>query len=145
MEINKANLDDLKPFINLFNDYRSFYRRPIDQNAEAFLAERIRNNESIILIAKDNNQFIGFVQLYPSFSSLTLGRTWILNDLYVAPAFRRKKVAWNLISKTIELARETNAVAVTLSTEISNTNAQELYKKFGFKKDNDFFYFNFKI
>ena len=50
---------------------------------EAFIQQRFYLGESIIIVALVNNEIIGFTQLFPSFSSVTLERLWILNDLYV--------------------------------------------------------------
>ena len=34
-------------------------------------------------MAFDGDNPIGFVQLYPSFSSVSMMRSWVLNDLFV--------------------------------------------------------------
>lgn len=41
------------------------------------------NEESIVFMAFDDNEAIGFVHLYPSFSSVSMKQTWVLNDFYV--------------------------------------------------------------
>jgi ribosomal protein S18 acetylase RimI-like enzyme len=143
--IKNAEIEDLDQLLPLFQDYRKFYRKPSDPKEKEFLHDRIKNKDSIILLSIEKNKVVGFAQLYFSYSSLGLGKSVILNDLFVLPEFRRKKIAWNLIDKSIQVARDFRAINISISTEISNTSAQDLYKKFGFKKDNDFFYFNFKI
>jgi GNAT superfamily N-acetyltransferase len=142
-EVKKATIADINKVVPLFNDYRKFYRKEISSEVQAFLNERISNNESVILIAIDQNQVVGFVQMYFTFSSINLCKVAILNDLYVLPEMRRKKVASLLIDSTLDEAKKLGCKTVNLSTQIANTNAQDLYKKKGFKKDNDFFYFNF--
>ena len=145
LKILIANHNDLKKVLPLFHEYRKFYRQEFSPSAEEFLKERLAKNESIILLAQLEDKCVGFIQLYKSFSSIGLGPIIILNDLFVDPNFRRKKIAETLILKTIEYAKQNNFIKVSLSTQISNTSAQELYKNLGFKKDNDFFYFNYKI
>lgn len=54
---------------------------------------RLENHESVILIAEENGEFIGFTQLYPTFSSVSMKRIYILNDLFVVPHARTKEPA----------------------------------------------------
>ena len=63
------HLDKLAP---LFDEYRQFYGQPGDlPRAREFLAERFRHHESLILLALDaQREGMGFVQLYPLFSSV---------------------------------------------------------------------------
>ena len=145
MKIIKATVSDVSKILPLFHAYRQFYRHELDPNAEKFLTDRLSNNESVIFYAEDETGIVGFTQLYPSFSSRNLGSTWILNDLFVKPEARRKKTAWKLIDESVMHAKKTNAVMLGLSTQIANTNSQELYKKYGFKKDNDLFHFNLRV
>ncbi|MDD4973267.1 MAG: GNAT family N-acetyltransferase [Bacteriovorax sp.] len=145
MKIKKAILADVSKILPLFHAYRQFYRHEIDPNAENFLSERLSKNESVIFYAEDESGVLGFTQLYPGFSSRNLGSTWILNDLFVKPEARRKKIAWKLIDESVKHAKETKAVLIGLSTQIANADSQELYKKYGFKKDNDLFHFNLRV
>ena len=66
MNIRQAKTSDAAAIAPLFNQYREFYRQASDlQGAEAFLKARLENHESVILIAEENGEFIGFTQLYP--------------------------------------------------------------------------------
>jgi ribosomal protein S18 acetylase RimI-like enzyme len=81
---------------------------------------------------------MGFCQLYPSFSSLSLKRVWILNDIYVAEDARRQLVADNLIRTAKKMAKETQAVRMRVSTSSNNEVAQKTYESIGFKEDTEF-------
>ncbi len=144
-KIELIKSENLSHIVPLFHEYRKFYRKEASAAAEQFLADRLKNNESVIYAAWVDNKCVGFVQLYNTFSSLNLGKVIVLNDLYILPEFRRKKLATELINASIEHAKSVKATGVSLSTQIANTGAQDLYKKIGFKKDNDFFYFNFLL
>ena len=76
MVISKAEERDLEGLSILFDNYRKFYRKTGDiAGARSFLKDRIENNESEIFIAKNDGQdIIGFVQLYPLFSSTRMKR-----------------------------------------------------------------------
>ena len=54
-----------------------------------FIEQRVVNHESIIFLATNDGLALGFTQLYPSFSSVSMRRLWILNDLFVAPSARK--------------------------------------------------------
>ncbi|MDQ0219822.1 GNAT family N-acetyltransferase [Peribacillus cavernae] len=139
MEVYQATLSDLKEVSNLFNLYRMFYKQPSDLNGvELFISERLKNQESVIFVTVDQGEYLGFTQLYPSFSSVSMKRTWILNDLYVHEEARRKGVAQKLLEKAKEYALSTGAKSLELQTAPDNNDAQRLYEKNGYKVDSSF-------
>ena len=146
MKIIKASQNELEQVASLFNDYRVFYDQETDiDGATRFIKERIENNESIIYLAFDDaGNAMGFVQLYPSFTSVGMKRMWILNDLYVDILHRKKNAAEMLINKCKELVHETGAAGLVLETQNENIPAQRLYFKTGFTKDEYHSYFFWK-
>jgi ribosomal protein S18 acetylase RimI-like enzyme len=103
-------------------------------------------NESRIFIAyvqgPQSKVPAGFTQLYPSFSSVSMKRVWILNDLFVEPEFRKSGVASALMGKAEAFAREGSAKGLSLATQSTNESAQALYRKMGYKMDTQFFHFH---
>ena len=94
LSISRAGPADLDALALLFDAYRQFYGQATDvPRARDWLRSRLRVGESVVLVAKRGADAVGFVQLYPMFSSVRTARTWILNDLFVAPAARRGGVA----------------------------------------------------
>ena len=68
-KVNVASVHDVTP---LFDAYRQFYAQQPDlAGARDFLVARVTKNESVIFLATENGQPVGFAQLYPSFSSLS--------------------------------------------------------------------------
>jgi ribosomal protein S18 acetylase RimI-like enzyme len=147
VSIERAELEDLAEVSKLFADYLVFYERESHlDSAHAFLTGRVKNAESVIFYARtDNGRYVGFTQLYPSFSSLSLERTWILNDLYVAKEARRKGIATRLMNAAKDYAVETDAGGITLETATTNTTAQSLYESLGYEKDTGFFTYFLKL
>jgi ribosomal protein S18 acetylase RimI-like enzyme len=142
MSIRKAALNELNSLTELFDSYRVFYKQESNlEGARAFLRERLINEDSVIFIAFDESNPVGFVQLYPTFSSVSMKRSWILNDLYVNASARKKGFGEKLIKKAIEFAEETGAKGVSLETGHDNVTAQGLYEKIGFKKESNYFYY----
>jgi ribosomal protein S18 acetylase RimI-like enzyme len=126
--IRKAEEQDVNELSILFNLYRVFYKKNSDvESAKKFLAERILKKESVIFIATSENKIVGFTQLYPLFSSLSMKRTWQLNDLYVLEEYRGYGISKQLIDAAKQLARETNAAGIMLETEKTNAIGNKLY------------------
>jgi len=143
INVRQATLSDLDALAPLFDSYRQFYGRDSDiAAAREFLLARFQQKDSIVLIADDGNRHHGFSQLYPSFSSVSLARTFILNDLFVVEASRRKGVASKLMLTAVELARSLGAIRVSLSTARTNDIAQALYHSAGWQRDEQFFVYH---
>ena len=142
MSIQMATINELNFLSELFDSYRVFYKQESDfEGARAFLKERLINEDSVVFIAYDESNPVGFVQLYPTFSSVSMKNSWILNDLYVNASARKKGFGEKLIMKAIEFAEETGAKGVSLETGFDNVTAQSLYEKIGFKKESNYFYY----
>ena len=125
--------------VDLFDKYRVFYRQPPDrQLAEKFIRARLENHESIIFAAfvQQGSDVIpvGFTQLYAGYSSVQAVSYWILNDLYVEPAYRNQKIGEALMQIALDFARGRGARFVELSTGADNFIAQRLYEKIGFTR-----------
>ena len=141
MIIRKQKKKDREQLSGLFDKYRIFHNQKSDmEGARQFLRKRIKRRESVIFVAEERKQLIGFVQLFPIFSSVSMERTWLLNDLYVNEKARGKGTATALLNAAKEFAKETNAKWLLLQTSSNNFTAQKLYEKNGWVKETDFFY-----
>ncbi len=139
MDVIRAGIADVAGAATLFAAYREFYGEPHDlQASTAFLTKRIGRGESIVLLARDDGREVGFVQVYPAFSSTALAPIWILNDLYVDPTARGTGVVDLLLTTTAELARDAGCVAVELATQHTNRRAQAVYDRHGYVVDEEF-------
>lgn len=135
MTIKRISLSEVDLVINLFDQYRVFYKKESDMElARKFLTERLTNTESIIYAAMDGDTPTGFTQLYPKYSSARAVRNWILNDLFVTPGYRKQGVGSMLIKAAMDFAREHEAIFVQLETAVDNYTAQALYESIGFVK-----------
>lgn len=144
MKIIQAGSKELPLLTELFNLYRIFYHQQSEINgANEFLKKRIENGESVIFLAFYKDEPVGFTQLYPSFSSISMKKSWILNDLYVKEIARKQGFGEALIKSAIQFARETDSKGLLLQTDKENTDAQRLYEKVGFKKETSYFYYFF--
>jgi ribosomal protein S18 acetylase RimI-like enzyme len=139
-EITQATPADVGEVAPLFDAYRQFYGKPADvEAARRFLFARLSKDESVLFIARLDGKMVGFVNLYPVFSSVNLTRQWILNDLFVAPEVRKLGVGRALTERARQLAEATQANGLTLETAMDNHAAQKLYESLGWKRDNEFY------
>lgn len=138
--VRQATVHDLDTLAPLFDGYRQFYGKSADlQGARDFLRARFAHHESLILLAQDDaGAGLGFTQLYPLFSSVRMVRTYLLNDMFVAPAARRRGVAAALLREAAAHARALGAASLSLSTALDNAPAQALYESLGWERDREF-------
>ncbi len=146
MQVFQARLEHLEEVARLFDQYRVFYKQSSDiETARNFLQERFRDGSSTIFVVQQDNRSIGFIQLYPSFSSVSMKPIWILNDLFVEKDFRQQGVANLLMATAEEFARKTGAVRLVLATQLSNLAAQSLYESRGYSKDEEFYHYSLSL
>ncbi len=136
VDIVRANENDLKQVAVLLDQYRQFYKQLSNvEGAYHFLAERYGKQESILFVAKEDEQYLGFVQLYPTFSSVSMKDAFILNDLFVIEDSRQIGIGKQLMEKAFSFANDKGARFISLETATSNTKAQQLYEKMGMTID----------
>lgn len=141
-DIRPAGPRDLDALVPLFDAYRVFYASPSDPDAaRAFLGARLAAGDSRIFLAFREGRAVGFTQLYPSFSSLSMKRLWILNDLFVDPSARRTGTGKALMATAEAFARTDGAKGLALATQAGNRIAQGLYDRMGYRRDEEFFHY----
>jgi GNAT superfamily N-acetyltransferase len=136
MSTRRATPADVDLVAPLFDGYRQFYGCSPDPDlARRFLRDRLEASESVVFVAAVEGKGVGFVQLYPTFTSIGARRAWILNDLFVVPEARRRGVGRALMDAAKAFAEETGAAWLELATARDNARAQALYRSCGYKKD----------
>jgi ribosomal-protein-alanine N-acetyltransferase len=94
----------------------------------AFIYELLVNEKATYCTYKVENQIIGYIGY------------WLLDDdihitnLAVAPIFRKKGIASQLINYIINKAKDIGVSQVSLEVRVSNYEAIKLYQKIGFIK-----------
>ncbi|WP_256829405.1 N-acetyltransferase [Pseudomonas sp. Pse1] len=140
-QVQRADLGSLDKIAGLFDAYRVFYEQPSNlPQSWAFLAERLSANESVIFYVQNaEGQALGFVQLYPTFSSIDAHRTWLLSDLFTDSGARGQGVGTLLMNAARDFALSTGAKGMVLETAINNHTAQRLYESLGYKRDSGYY------
>jgi ribosomal protein S18 acetylase RimI-like enzyme len=146
MNICLAQTKHMDDLATLFDQYRVFYNQTSDlASAKQFLSERFQQCDSVIFVAEDEQSMAGFTQLYPSFSSVSMQRVWILNDLFVAEAYRQQGVASLLMDAAEQYAADSGAIRIVLATQMTNTTAQKLYESRHYVKDEAFYHYALRL
>jgi ribosomal protein S18 acetylase RimI-like enzyme len=139
MRVRSAGVQDIDGVASLFDQYRQFYGQSPDAKiARAFIAKRMGAGDSVVLVAESTAKtLVGFVQLYRSYSSVRCRPIWILSDLFVDPARRRSGVGEALMNAAREVAQSAGAAYITLAIEQGNEAAHRLYRRLGYRPDDD--------
>ena len=137
----RADASHLELIAPLFDAYRVFYRQPSNlAQSRAFVAERIARDESVIFLAQDDTgEALGFVQLFPTFSSIDAHRTWLLGDLFTTPNARGRGVATLLMNTARSYVVLSGGKGMVLETATDNFNAQRLYESLGYVRDSGYY------
>lgn len=144
--IHQATVQDIDQLTPLFDGYRQFYGQRTDlSGARAFLLDRFRHSESVIFIATRESVAIGFTQLYPSFSSISMDRIYVLSDLFVANDARKLGAGRLLLEAAVQFGRSVGARQLTLETATTNVAAQALYETSGWLRDSEFYVYQLTL
>ena len=146
-KIIEANIKHLDEVARLFNLYRIFYEQPDDlERAYNFIKARIEMKESIIFVSDNaDGTLSGFVQLYPSFCSVSTIPMLILYDLFVDPDTRTKGIGRALMNQARQYAQENGFKRLELSTAKDNFIGQSLYESLGYEVDDEFLHYSLEI
>lgn len=147
IKITLANEEHLDELARLFNLYRIFYEQKDDiDRARDFIKNRLTNEESIIFISTDGSEKLnGFVQLYPSFCSVSTIPILILYDLYVDQNHRGKGIGRLLMNQASKHAKDNGFKRLELSTAITNVIGQSLYESLNYQRDKDFYHYALEL
>jgi GNAT superfamily N-acetyltransferase len=144
--IQQATIYDLDRLAPLFDAYRQFYGQRSDvPAARAFLLDRFSHFESIIFIAFRDREAVGFAQLYPSFSSISVARIYVLSDLFVASQIRKQGAGRQLLEAAADFGRAAGACQLMLETAKTNLTAQALYESCGWVRDTEFYVYQLTL
>ena len=142
MEIIQVQKEHLDLVVGLFDAYRQYYGQKADlEGAKNFLSERLSLNESIIFLALEVDKPLGFTQLYPIFSSVSMQRQWVLNDLFVHEDARNLGIGKAILESAQKFIHHLGHKGLLLETTPDNEKAQKLYERLGWEREGNFYYY----
>lgn len=99
----------------------------IDPWSKDSIRKELKNDLARYLVAEIDDKIVGYVGVW-----FVVDEGHITN-VAVHSDYRGKKIGDRLVKEMVELCKENNLVAMTLEVRTSNTVAQNLYRKYGFK------------
>lgn len=121
MEIVTMILDDLEQMKDtLYSDFDNFWSYNI-------LKQELENKNTTYIVAKENNQVVGFAGISTCLDEATL------NNIVVKKSCRGRGIGGELLESLIDLCGDLHMRTFTLEVDTENAPAIHLYEKFGFK------------
>ena len=121
IEIHEMKFQDLNLIAEtLETDFDNFW------NYNVFKTE-LENGNSKYLVAKINNQIVGFAGIIPIVDECEISNIVVHKD------FRNQKIGSSLLEALIDLAISFNIKIINLEVRKSNVPAIKLYEKYGFE------------
>ena len=99
-----------------------------DPWSEKSVASELENPLALWLVALENDIVVGYV------GSQTVPDETDMMNIAVHPNHRRQGIAEALVARLVERLQEMGSHSLTLEVRASNTPAQRLYQKLGFRQ-----------
>jgi GNAT superfamily N-acetyltransferase len=136
--IRQATPSDLDGLVPLFDAYRAFFAGPKPVASRTFLAQRLHLGDAAFFIASAQERPIGFLTLYPLFSSWHAKRIWFLSDLYVDTDHRGAGIGRSLVEQARHFATESGSRSIMVEIPHSEPHLVRFYEALSFVRDRDF-------
>ena len=144
--IRLASPGDVDPLATLFDHYRQYYDCPPDLDAaKRWITINLEETRSTIFVADTGLNLLGFTQLYRALCSVDLVNYFVLYDLFVAEAARRRGIARSLMNAASAWAAAEGAARIDLETARENAPGQSLYRSLGYELDEVFLKFSLDL
>ena len=135
MKIERALPSDLDALVALMRRYYAEDRLEFDaRKARRAMAGLLETPEyGAVWVLREAEDIFGYLALCVGYSLEFGGRDAFIDEVYVAPEFRRKGWGTNMIQTALETARASGVLAVHLGVERGNRRAVLLYSGLGFE------------
>lgn len=133
IDIRPVHDDDLDALIQLFKEFAQFQKQydKMTNSAQQLMQDR---EHFTCFVAVINSRIVGYTIYFPAYSSWS-GKSLYIDDLYVTPEFRNRRIGKSLLETVITHARTTNCKKVKWQVSKWNENAQKFYLHMGAQID----------
>lgn len=119
---SKMNLDDLNKISPILqSDFDDFWN-------ENILKSELENENSYYIVAKENDDIVGFGGLWKSIDDIHI------TNIVTKKILRNKGIGKAILTELINQAKSFGYNIITLEVNETNSPAISLYKMFGFKE-----------
>ena len=129
--IRSLKIKDKEEWINLYKGYADFYKVNMNEDKLNTVWNWLHNSEHELngLIYEVNNKIVAIAHYRRMPSPLRGKDIGFLDDLYVDPDFRGRKIAEKLINKLNEISKEKEWGLIRWITRNDNYKAKSLYDR----------------
>ena len=129
--IRSLKIKDKEEWINLYKGYADFYQVNMNEDKLNTVWNWLHNSEHELngLIYEVNNKIVAIAHYRRMPSPLRGKDIGFLDDLYVDPDFRGRKIAEKLINKLNEISKEKEWGLIRWITRNDNYKAKSLYDR----------------
>jgi len=124
---NVEEIEILRDKTSQYNDLVLSY----NQKTMDLLKKNFELKDSLYIIAKQNNEFVGFCSIDKDWWE---DNFFMIREIFVNPNFQKQGVGEKIMTMCIEHARKKKAIGVVTETDFRNIPMQGLCEKLGFKK-----------
>lgn len=129
LTVRKGNEGDFRAIFGLIKDLAEFENAPGDVKNSVAQMKREKNMFKFF-VAEEDGVVVGFALYYLAYYTW-VGKSLYLDDIYIKPEFRSRRIGSMLLRKVFEVARKENCKRVRWQVLDSNSNAIGFYKKHG--------------
>ena len=127
--IREGNEGDFPEIMQMIKELAEFERAP-DSVRNSVLQMEKEKDSFRSFVAHEDGRIVGYAIYYLAYYTW-VGKSLYLDDIYVKPQFRSKKVGTMLFRKVFEVARKEGCKRVRWQVLDWNSNAIGFYKKQG--------------
>jgi GNAT superfamily N-acetyltransferase len=139
--IREGREADFPAVIGLLADFAAFVKMP---DAVKLTASQMKKEKDFfnLFVAEEEGRIVGYALFFFAYYTF-VGKSLYLEDLYVRPEFRRRKIGSLLLRKVAEFAVQNECKELRWQTRNWNDDAKAFYKKYGAKPSNEWVTFSF--
>jgi GNAT superfamily N-acetyltransferase len=127
--IRKGGERDFPVIMALIKDLASFEKAP---NAVKNSVQKMKKERAYLnfFVAEQDGEIVGYATYFFAYYTW-VGKSLYMDDLYVKPELRGRKIGSRLLKRVLELAKKENCKLIRWQVLDWNTNAIKFYKKQG--------------
>ncbi len=142
MEIRIAKKSDIPQLLSLLEEM-VIYHTKIDSYYKPFskysgleeeIGDWLASKDMLVLTAEDGGELIGYAQVSvedaPTYASVK--KIGVVHDMFVAPAYRRKKIAQDLFQRAMDWFGRKKVKYIELSVDARNIDGVKYWEALGF-------------
>ncbi len=119
------------------SDFNSLSGSDVRANAVKYFTDRLRKDKHVFLVAEIDGDFAGFVSMEEKMARPVFERDKYghIHELFVRNKYRREGVASKLLDHLEEYSREKDLDMLSLSVNVRNRSAIQLYEEKDYRKE----------